>query len=331
MVSTVPSREVDYQSGGAAASRPSVTVVIPAYKVAPFIAVVLRRIPAEVTTIIVVDDASPDHLHEVLAHVQDPRLVVLRHETNRGVGGAMKTGFKKALELGADIVVKVDGDGQMDPTLIPKFIAPIASGEADFTKGNRFDDLSVIRRMPLVRRIGNLALSFLVKLASGYWRLFDPCNGFIAIRASVLHRVNLSRLSDRYFLEISLLCEAYFTRAVLVDVPMEPVYAGESSSLNPFGSALSFAPRLVQRSLYRVFMSYFMRDFNVVSVFLASGIPLMAFGAAWSTFQWIHVYRTNIPATTGTVMIGMLPIVLGFQLLLQALVLDVGNEPKRSR
>jgi dolichol-phosphate mannosyltransferase len=331
MVSTVTSRAVGNQPEGTAASRPSVTVVIPAYRVAPLIADVLLRIPAEVATIIVVDDASPDNLQEVLARVHDPRLVVVRHETNRGVGGAMKTGFKKALELGADVVVKVDGDGQMDPGLIPRFVEPIASGEADFTKGNRFDDLSVIRRMPLVRRIGNLALSFLVKLASGYWHLFDPCNGYLAVRASVLRRVNLARLSDRYFLEISLLCEAYFTRAVLLDVPMQPVYAGETSSLNPVGSALSFAPRLIQRSLYRVFMSYFMRDFTVVSVFLASGVPLMVFGVTWSAVQWIHTYRTNVPATTGTVMVGMLPIVLGFQLLLQALVLDVGNDPKRSR
>ncbi len=319
------------QQESRAASRPAITVVIPAYRVAAFIANVLSRIPAEVSTIIVVDDASPDDLQAVLARERDPRLVVLRHEVNRGVGGAMKTGFRKALELGADIVVKVDGDGQMDPGLIPRFIEPIVSGDADFTKGNRFDDLSVIRHMPLVRRLGNLALSFLVKLASGYWRLFDPCNGYVAIRGSVLRRVNLERLSDRYFLEISLLCEAYFARAVLLDIPMQPVYAGETSSLSPVGSAFSFAPRLMQRALYRMFMSYFMRDFNVVSVFLTSGIPLMIFGVTWSAAQWLHTYRTNTPATTGTVMIGMLPIVLGFQLLLQALVLDVGNEPKRSR
>jgi glycosyltransferase involved in cell wall biosynthesis len=243
----------------------------------------------------------------------------------------MKTGFRKALELDADVIVKVDGDGQMDPGLIPRFVGPIATGEADFTKGNRFDDLSVIRRMPLVRRVGNLALSFLVKLASGYWRLFDPCNGYVAIRAAVLRRMNLDRLADRYFLEISLLCEAYFAKAVLLDIPMEPVYAGETSSLSPMGSAFSFAPRLVQRSAYRMFMSYFMRDFNVVSVFVSSGVPLMTFGILWSFYQWVQSYLTNVPTTTGTVMIGMLPIVLGFQLLLQAVVLDVGNEPKRSR
>jgi glycosyltransferase involved in cell wall biosynthesis len=247
------------------------------------------------------------------------------------VGGAMKTGFTKALALEADIIVKVDSDGQMDPMLISQFVEPIVSGEADFTKGNRFDDLSYIRRMPLVRRLGNLALSFLVKLASGYWHAFDPCNGYIALRASVLRRVNAERLADRYFFEISLLCETYFVKAVLQDVPMRPVYAGEASSLSPMGSATDFAPRLIGRAAHRMFMSYFMRDFNVVSVFLVAGIPSMIFGVTWSAYYWLQSFRLQTFASTGTVMIGVLAIVLGFQLLLQAIVLDIGNEPGRNR
>ena len=311
--------------------RASIAVVIPAYRVAPYIADVIARIPAEVHHIIVVDDASPDALPAALSGVSDARLTVLRHDVNRGVGGAMKTGFEKALALGADIVVKVDGDGQMDPALIPRFVEPIVSGDADFTKGNRFDDLSFIRRMPLLRRVGNMALSFLVKLASGYWHAFDPCNGYLALRASVLRRLSPGRLEDRYFFEISLLCEAYFAKAVLQDIPMQPVYAGETSSLSPLGSVGEFAPRLVRRSFYRLFMAYFMRDFNVVSVFLVGGVPALTFGVAWSAYHWIKSIRLQMLASTGTVVIGMLAIVLGFQLLLQAIVLDVGNEPRRHR
>ncbi len=310
---------------------PSIAVVIPAYRVASQIAGVIAGVPADVRHILVVDDASPDTLQAVLEEVSDPRLIVLRHDKNRGVGGAMKTGFEKALELDADIIVKVDGDGQMDPALIPQFVEPIVSGDADLTKGNRFDDLSYIRRMPLARRLGNLSLSFLVKLASGYWHVFDPCNGYVAIRSRVLRRLSFDRLGDRYFFEISLLCEAYFAKAVLQDIPMQPVYAGETSSLSPMNSVTHFAPRLIQRSLYRVFMSYFMRDFNVVSVFLVGGIPALLFGTAWSTYHWILSVRSQVVATTGTVIIGMLAIVLGFQLILQAIVLDVGNEPRRHR
>jgi dolichol-phosphate mannosyltransferase len=312
-------------------SRSIVAVVIPAYRVASHIAGVIARIPSEVDYIVVVNDASPDQLQDVLATLAEPRLTVIRHEVNKGVGGAMKTGFQRALELGADIIVKVDGDGQMDPALIPHFVEPLLSGEADIAKGNRFHDLPFIRRMPVIRRVGNLGLSFLVKVASGYWHAFDPTNGYIAFRAPVLKDIDPKRLADRYFFEISLLCEVYFTRAVLYDVPMKPQYGGETSSLNPAATLAEFAPRLLGRFLHRVFLTYFMRDFNVVSLFLLSGIPSLTFGVLWSAYHWIQSERLQMVASTGTVIVGMLPIVLGFQLLLQAVVLDVGNEPKRSR
>jgi hypothetical protein len=185
--------------------------------------------------------------------------------------------------------------------------------------------------MPLLRRIGNLVLSFLVKLASGYWSAFDPCNGYVAVRARILRRLDFDRLADRYFFEISLLCEAYFAKAVLQDVPMRPVYGDEPSSLSPIGTIPNFSLGLIRRSLYRVLMTYFMRDFSVVSVFLAGGVPALTFGIVWSAYHWIQSIRLQVVATSGTVIIGMLAIVLGFQLILQAVVLDVGNEPRRGR
>lgn len=296
---------------------------------AAHIADVLAGIPPEVRHIIVVDDASPDSLLEILKQVSDNRLIVLRHDVNRGVGAAMKTGFLKAIELKADVVVKIDGDGQMDPSLIPQFVEPLLSGKANFTKGNRYRELSFIRKIPLMRRIGNLALSFLVKIASGYWHLFDPCNGYIALRIETVKDMNLRRLSDRYFFEISMLCEAYFTRAALHDIPMKPIYAGEVSSLNSIKILVEFLPRLIARTVYRIFMSYFLIDFNVVSILLAAGAPLFCFGVVWSAYNWIVSGEAGVFASTGTVMIGALSIILGFQLLLEALVLDVQNEPRQ--
>jgi dolichol-phosphate mannosyltransferase len=236
---------------------PSIAVVIPCYRVAPQVLGVIAQVPPSVRHVVLVDDASPDNLREVLAAASDPRVVVVRHERNRGVGGAMKSGFAMALEMGADIVVKVDGDGQMDPGLIPRFIAPLISGQADFTKGNRFDDPFSIQQMPIVRRIGNIALSFLVKAASGYWHLFDPCNGFLAIRVAVLRTLDFDRLDDRYFFEISLICEMYFANAVIQDIPMRSVYTGDPGSLSPIRSIGDFAARLMARSIYRVFRSAF--------------------------------------------------------------------------
>ena len=303
--------------------------MIPAYRAAGTIGGVLAKIPAEVRHVVVVDDASPDSLQDLLEEVNDPRVVLLRHESNRGVGGAMKTGFQAVLALDADVVVKVDADGQMDPAMIPDFIEPILRGDADVTKGNRFAYLGFIRRMPFWRRVGNLGLSFLVKAASGYWHAFDPTNGYIAVRTEVLEEMDRDRLADGFFFETSFLCEAYFTRAILEDVPMRPVYGDETTSLRPLTMIGHFTPRLIGRFFYRIFMNYFMRDFNAVSVFLTAGIPALAFGVVWSVYHWIHSYSEAVRTGTGTIMIGALAILIGFQLILQATVLDVENEPGR--
>jgi glycosyltransferase involved in cell wall biosynthesis len=317
-------------TGGSGFLPDCIAVIVPAYRTADTIGKVLAAIPSEVRHVVVVDDASPDSLRDVLVGVEDARVVVIRHAENRGVGGAMKTGFAKALELGADVIVKIDSDGQMDPALLPRFVEPLRSGRADFAKGNRFADLSVVRRMPLLRRAGNLSLSFLVKAASGYWSLFDPCNGYLALRSDLVRALRPEQLADRYFFEISLLCEAYFARAVVVDVPMHPKYDDEVSSLSPGRSLVEFSGRLVGRTLRRIGSAYFLRDFNVVSVLLTAGVPLTLFGAVWSLVHWYRSWATGLVATTGTVMIGTLAIILGFQLLLQAIVLDVQNEPGRA-
>lgn len=311
------------------ASDPSIAIVIPAYRAAGTIVGVLAKIPAEVQHVVVVDDASPDSLQDVLAEITDPRVLVLRHESNRGVGGAMKTGFQAALALGAEVVVKVDADGQMDPTMIPEFVEPIVRGDADVTRGNRFAYLGAIRRMPFWRRLGNLGLSFLAKAASGYWHAFDPTNGYLAARGAVLEEMNRDRLADGFFFETSFLCEMYFTRAILEDVPMQPFYGDETTSLQPMMMIGHFTPRLIGRFLYRIFMNYFMRDFNAVSVFLTAGVPALTFGVVWSLYHWIHSYSQGARTGTGTIMIGALAILIGFQLILQATVLDVENEPGR--
>jgi glycosyltransferase involved in cell wall biosynthesis len=309
---------------------PVVAAVLPAYRTAASIRAVIEKIPASVGHVIVVDDASPDGVSEIVSAIGDPRVVLVVHPENRGVGGAMKTGFARALELGADVVVKLDSDGQMDPALIPEFVAPLVDGRADLAKGNRFEDLDVIGAMPPLRRAGNLALSFLVKAASGYWSLFDPCNGYIAIRSELLRAIRRDRLADRYFFEISLLCEAYRARGVALDVGMHPRYGDEVSSLSPARSLFEFSGRLLGRIATRIGSTYFLRDFTVVSVFITAGVPLMIFGVLWSAWHWYLSWATNVVASTGTVMIGTLAIILAFQLLLQAAVLDVQNEPGRS-
>jgi glycosyltransferase involved in cell wall biosynthesis len=323
------SRPADAGKEIAGPRAPLIVAVMPAYRSAAQIGAVLSAMPRSVFRIVVVDDASPDDLERAVSAVSDPRIVLLRQPVNRGVGAAMRAGFTAAIELGADIVVKIDSDGQMDPARIADLVAPILRGEADFAKGNRFHDLRFIRAMPFVRRLGNLGLSFLVKAASGYWSVFDPCNGFLALRVSQLRTMRFEMLAERYFFEISLLCEAYSARAVLRDVPMPPRYADEQSSLSPARSLFEFLPRLVARLARRLGYTYFLHDFNLASVFLCAGGPLLSFGFFWSAYHWYRSYATGVVASSGTVIIGALTIILGFQLLLQAVVLDVQNEPGR--
>lgn len=209
-----------------------ISVVIPCYRVKKHIQDVISQIGPEVIRIYAVDDCCPEQSGDfILQNVTDPRVVVLRNSVNLGVGGAMKNGYRQALQDGMDIIIKIDGDGQMDPSLIPMFSTPIQDGEADYAKGNRFYDLTHISQMPLIRILGNSALSFMTKLSTGYWNVFDVNNGFVAIHANVLSHINLDKVSDRYFFESDMLYQFGLLRGKVVDIPMDALYADEESNL----------------------------------------------------------------------------------------------------
>jgi dolichol-phosphate mannosyltransferase len=309
----------------------SIAVVVPAYRVAEQIGRVVAGIPDWVRSIIVVVDASPD---DTAARVQalrtagDKRLTVIVHATNQGVGGAMQTGFREALRQGADIVVKMDGDDQMDPQHLPALLTPLIEGRADMTKGNRYASFASVRQMPTVRIVGNAGLTFLVKMASGYWSNFDPANGYIAMRRTLLEMLDLPKLPKRYFFESGLLIELGMRRAVVVDVPIEAKYGDEHSSLSVPKTLLGFPPRLLAGLMRRIFWRYFVHDFSAVSVFLLMGLPLFVFGVVYGSTLWYKLDVIDKFASAGEVMIAAMPIILGFQLLLQAVVLDIGGVPR---
>ncbi|MCX7886409.1 MAG: glycosyltransferase family 2 protein [Verrucomicrobiae bacterium] len=305
-----------------------IAVVIPAYREAARVADVVRGLPPWVDHIVVVDDASDDGTAEAAASANDARLLVLRHGENQGVGGATITGFNKACELGATVLVKMDGDGQMDPAQLPALLGPICRGEADFTKGNRFLHARQLQQMPLLRRLGNIGLSFLAKLASGYWNVFDPTNGFVAIHASVWKMLDQGRLARRFFFENSLLLELGLARAVVRDVYVPARYNDKVSHLSEGRTLLEFPPLLLRGLCRRLVIQYFVRDFNAVSLFLITGTTATAFGLGWGLYHWRHSVLTGTVATTGTVMIAVLPLIFGVQLLLQALVMDVQSVPR---
>ena len=308
-----------------------IVTVIPAYRVQDTITTVLKDLPAYIKHIIVVDDASPDSSVKLVtaAAQQDPRIILIRHERNQGVGGAMISGFHKALELGAKIVVKLDGDGQMDSAHIPALVTPLILGKADFTKGNRFRDFVSLRNMPIVRRVGNLGLSFLTKAATGYWNIFDPTNGFFAIRTEVLKQLPLEAIDKRYFFETSLLANLYLVNAFVMDVPMPARYGNETSHLSIRRSLLEFPLKLFSTLIRRILLKYYIYDFSIISLYIVTSIPLLLFGFIFGAIKWIDYASRNIPAPTGTVMLPTLCVILGIQIMLSAIEIDMKSTPSQ--
>jgi glycosyltransferase involved in cell wall biosynthesis len=303
--------------------REGIAIVIPCYRARDTIAGVVREALQYADHVIVVDDACPDSSGEA-ALLIGPDVHILKHPENRGVGGAMKTGIARALELGARVIVKVDADGQMDPAFIPLMIDILEQQpEIDLVKGNRFADSATLQTMPIARLIGNAGLTFLVKLSSGYWTIVDPTNGFIALRSSAISPSSIARLANRYFFEIDLLCTLGLRRRVLAELEMPAIYGEERSSLSIANVLVTFPPRLVAAFLRRILVNYLVVEINVGSLCGIIGIPLLLFAVLFGGHEWLVSAATGIPRPAGTVILALLLFMIGFQLTLQALLYDV--------
>lgn len=307
-----------------------ISVVIPSFRVRAHILGVLSRIGPEVAVIYVVDDCCPEQSGQwVASQCTDPRVRVLYHAENQGVGGAVMTGYRAAIEDGQDIVVKIDGDGQMDPALLPQFVAPLLAGDADYAKGNRFFHLDEIHQMPAIRLFGNAVLSFMSKVSTGYWSLFDPTNGYTAIQTRVASHLPLDRISRRYFFETDMLFRLNTLRAVVVDVPMDAFYGDEESNLKITKVLPEFLSKHIRNTLKRIFYNYYLRDLSLASFELPLSLFLIGFGLIFGAYRWWHVMETGVAATAGTVMLSALPLILGVQFLLAFLGADIANQPQK--
>jgi dolichol-phosphate mannosyltransferase len=308
----------------------TVAVVIPSYRVKKHILSVINAIGPEISRIYIVDDACPEQTGDyVEGNCNDPRVQVLRHLNNRGVGGAVISGYQAALTEGHSVVVKIDGDGQMNPELIPEFIRPILTGEADYTKGNRFFNLENLRQMPKIRLFGNAVLSFMTKLSSGYWNIFDPTNGYTAIHSDLVRELPLSKISNRYFFETDMLFRLGTLRALVIDVPMSAKYSDEVSSLkiaNIFGE---FLFKHLRNFCKRIFYNYYLRDMSLASIELPLGVSLFTFGALFGAWHWLLSAKGGFSTPNGTIMIAALTILMGMQLILAFLSFDIASVPRR--
>jgi glycosyltransferase involved in cell wall biosynthesis len=309
---------------------PRIAVVIPCFRVTRHVEGVIRAMPPEVWRIYAVDDCCPDRSGDhVRDQVKDERVRVLRNQVNLGVGGAVMTGYQAAIADGAEVIVKVDGDGQMDPALIGRFVEPIAAGEADYTKGNRFYNLEQLQQMPALRLLGNAALSFMSKLSTGYWDIFDPTNGYTAIHADMARLLPLDKISRRYFFETDMLFRLNTLRAVVVDIPMDASYGTEVSSLKISRIIFEFLGKHARNFFKRVFYNYYLRDMSVASFELPLGLASLLFGVVYGAVHWIRSSNVEMATPAGTVMLSGLPVIVGVQLLLAFLAHDVASVPRR--
>lgn len=305
-------------------------IIVPTFRARDHILGVIRDIGPEAERIYVVDDCCPDGSgNHVQNNCSDPRVTLIRHGANLGVGGAVMTGYIAAIADGMDILVKIDSDGQMDPALIADFVAPILDGEADYTKGNRFYDVETVAAMPRGRLLGNAVLSLLSKLSSGYWNVFDPTNGYTAIHADVARRLPFDKISKRYFFETDMLFRLNVMRALVVDVPMFARYGDEKSNLKASRVAGEFLLKHGRNFSKRIFYNYFLRDMSLASIELPLGMALMVFGMCFGIYHWVFSSESGVPASAGTVMLSALPVILGMQLLLAFIGHDVRTVPTR--
>ena len=309
-----------------------IAVVIPAYKVEKHLKKVISNLPDFIDHIIVIDDNCPQKSGNIAQKMaeQNSKISIIFHKKNTGVGGAVMSGYKKALDLECDYIIKMDGDGQMDPAFIPKILKPLQKNKADYCKGNRFQEPAYLKNMPKIRLLGNSLMSFVMKLCSGYWDIMDPTNGYTAINASTLKKLNLKKISKRYFFESDMLVHLNIFNAVVKDIAMPAIYGEEESSLR-IGSILLRFPFLIKRRFCkRILYKYFFYDFNMASIYTLIGVPFFLFGSVFGVYRWIYGVMHDEVNSTGTVMLAILPIILGIQFILQAIQIDINSVPKKN-
>ena len=220
--------------------------------------------------------------------------------------------------------------GKWTRALIHKFVLPILNGEADYTKGNRFYDIETLRSMPRVRLLGNAMLSFITKFSSGYYHIFDPTNGYTALSVHTASLLPLDKINTRYFFESDILFRLNIMGAAVVDVPMESIYGDEESNLK-IGRILGpFLQGHLRNFFKRIMYIYFIRGFSAASLELLFGMILLCFGGLFGVHAWYVSSVEKVLASSGTVMLSALPVILGVQLLLSFLHYDIANTPRKS-
>jgi glycosyltransferase involved in cell wall biosynthesis len=305
-----------------------VTVVVPAYNEEKLLGRVLDTMPALVDRVIAVDDASADGTAQVLAEAQrrmGERLRVIRHETNGGVGAAIVTGYKAAIFEGDDsgLVVVMAGDAQMDPGDLPRLLAPLARGQADYAKGNRLFTGQAWKIIPRHRYVGNAVLSLLTKVASGYWHVADSQSGYTAVTVEALKVLQLDRLYKRYGFPNHLLVELNNYDFRVRDVPIKPVYGiGEQSGIRLPSVIPRLSWLLLKCYFWRMKEKYVIRDFHPLVFFLGMGLLLGSGGVLLGCYI-VYLRLVYGALSPNAVIFDALCLIMGAQMLFFAMWMDM--------
>jgi glycosyltransferase involved in cell wall biosynthesis len=304
-----------------------IAVVVPAHNEEALIAATVSSMPDLVDHIVVVDDASTDATAEKAQATGDERLEIITHVSNRGVGGAILSGHRRAIELGADVAVVMAGDGQMDPDFLPALLDPICDDDYDFTKADRFFGFDSFSGMPRHRIVGNVVVGFLAKASTGYWNLFDPLNGYTAVRTEALRRLPLDRVRADYAFECDILVYLNTIRARGKDVPVPAIYGDERSGIRLFREARKLLWAMFRGFWRRIIWKYVLWSFSPVAIFLFAGLALVGWGVGFGA--WVVYESLGAPeASTATVLMSVAPLLVGINLLIVATVLDILEAPR---
>lgn len=308
-----------------------ISVSIPCYNEASFIGKTLLNIPDFVDKIYVIDDCSSDKSVQVITSLsnKDKRIMLIKNKKNMGNGYSVVQGFKMAIKDGSDTICIVAGDNQCRIEYLEKLVDGVVTDKYSYVKANRFTHIEELKTMSKFRQMGNIIMSLLSKFASGYYSILDPLNSYSAIDAAILKKIPLDQLSHRYDFENSFLLHMYLVNASIKDVSVPARYDGEKSDINLMTYVPTTSYTLIKSFISRIYYKYIFQTLHPIGLFMVFGSILLLFGLLYGLLILLNTIKPgHNPSTSATVMISVVPFFIGFQLLLQAVVLDIQNEPK---
>jgi glycosyltransferase involved in cell wall biosynthesis len=304
-------------------------VVIPAYNEEKLIGRTVKSIPEYVDHIIIVNDASTDKTPEKIKQIVkiNKKVILVDNKVNQGVGGSLMNGYEHALkDTKAGAIGIVAGDAQFDTSYLQPMLDELIDREYDYVKASRFFHREAFRKMPRYRQIGNIFISLLTKFSTGYYSITDITNGCGWLSRGILERVNFEFVEKRYDYETSMLTALSIAGAKIKDHAVPAHYGEETSTIKLIPTALRNLRAVWKGFWRRIFYKYVLFDFHPVALFLFGGLLLNIFGWIYVFYILFEKFIRHFSPSSGTVMLAVLPIILGFQMLLTAIIMDVNNE-----